>query len=88
MNFYLSALDDLVRHPDDQPSVGIILCRGRKKTIGEYALRDMSKPIGVSAYKLTESLPEQLQGRLPAIEDLEAQLESVAIEFKDKDKQQ
>ncbi len=44
MNFYLSALDDLVRHPDDQPSVGIILCKGKGKNIAEYALRDMSKP--------------------------------------------
>ncbi len=79
MNFYLSALDDLVRHPQDQPSVGIILCKGKKKTIGEYTLRDMSKPIGVSAYRLTESLPDQLQGSLPSIEELEAQLLSVEL---------
>ncbi|MBX9947758.1 MAG: PDDEXK nuclease domain-containing protein [Candidatus Obscuribacterales bacterium] len=81
MNFYLSALDDLVRHPQDQPSVGIILCRGKKRKIGEYSLRDMSKPIGVSAYKLTEALPKQLQGNLPAIEEIEAQLESVESAF-------
>jgi len=81
MNFYLSALDDLVRHPQDQPSVGIILCRGKKRMIGEYALRDMSKPIGVSAYKLTEALPKQLKESLPALKDLEAQLESVESAF-------
>ena len=82
MNFYLSALDDLVRHPEDQPSVGLILCKGKKKTIGEYALRDMGKPIGVSAYKLTGSLPAKLKGSLPTIGDLEAQLLSAEKEFK------
>lgn len=53
MNFYLSALDDLVRHPDDQSSVSIILCKGKNKVIAEYALRDISKPIGVSEFRFT-----------------------------------
>lgn len=75
MNFYLSALDELVKHPDDQPSVGIILCKGKKKTVGEYALRDMSKPIGLSTYKLTESLPKSWRASLPSIEELQAQIE-------------
>ena len=65
MNFYLSALDDMVRHPDDQPSVGIILCKTKKGLIAEYSLRDMSKPIGVSEYKLTPKLPKELSGQLP-----------------------
>lgn len=52
MNFYLSAVDDLLRHPDDQPSIGIILCRTKNQVIAEYALRDMNKPIGVSTYQL------------------------------------
>jgi hypothetical protein len=52
MNFYLSAVDDLLRHPEDQPSVGLILCKGRSRVVAEYALRDMTKPIGVSAYQL------------------------------------
>lgn len=74
MNFYLSAVDDRLRHKDDQPSIGMILCRSRKKLIAEYALRDTHKPIGVSAYKLTKALPEKLKGTLPTIKDLEAEL--------------
>jgi predicted nuclease of restriction endonuclease-like (RecB) superfamily len=79
MNFYLSAADDRLRHPDDQPSIGLILCKARNKVVAEYALRDMSKPIGVSAYQLTAALPEGLHGSLPTIEELEAGL-SVAAE--------
>ena len=74
MNFYLSAVDDRLRHKDDQPSIGMILCKSHKKLIAEYALRDSHKPIGVSAYKLTKALPEKLKGTLPTIKDLEAEL--------------
>jgi len=74
MNFYLSAVDDLLRHKDDHPSIGIILCKAKSKMIVEYALRDTRKPIGVSAYKLTETLPKNLKGELPSIEDLEQSL--------------
>ena len=74
MNFYLSAVDDLLRHPADQPSIGIILCKSKNKIVAEYALRDLRKPVGVSEYKLTESLPKQLRGSLPSIKDLEAEL--------------
>jgi hypothetical protein len=75
MNFYLSALDDLLRHPDDQPSVDIILCKGKNKTIAEYALRDVSKPIGVSEYQLTTKLPQDLAKALPTARDLERLME-------------
>ena len=75
LNFYLSAVDDLLRNEGDAPSVGLILCRGENQTIVEYALRDMSKPIGVSAYELTRSLPENLRGSLPTIEEIEAELQ-------------
>ena len=54
MNFYLSAVNDLLRDPDDQPSIGIILCRTRDRFIAEYALRDIHKPIGISEYRLQE----------------------------------
>jgi len=74
MNFYLSAVDDLLRHPDDQPSIGIILCKSKNKVVAEYALRDIRKPVGVSEYRLTEALPKRLRGSLPAIEQLEAEL--------------
>ncbi len=74
MNFYLSAADDLLRHPDDQPSIGLILCKGKSRIVAEYALRDVSKPIGVSAYTLLEALPSDLCGSLPTVEELEATL--------------
>jgi predicted nuclease of restriction endonuclease-like (RecB) superfamily len=81
MNFYVSAVDDLLRHPDDQPSIGIILCKTKNQTLVEYALRDVNKPIGVSTYQLRDALPEQLQGSLPTIEQLEAELEAVSVEI-------
>jgi len=65
MNFYLSAVDDALRHKDDQPSIGIILCKGRNAVVVEYALRDTSKPMGVAEYKLSHALPPQLQRHLP-----------------------
>lgn len=74
MNFYLSAVDDLLRHADDQPSIGIILCKTKNKVVVEYALRDANKPMGVSTYQLTEALPKRLEGSLPTVEDLEAEL--------------
>lgn len=70
MNFYLSAVDDQLRHPDDQPSIGIILCKGRNEVIVEYALRDTSKPMSVAQYRLSPALPEQLRRDLPTAEDL------------------
>ncbi len=78
MNFYLSAVDDLLRHPDDQPSIGIILCKTRNRVIVEYALRDTVKPIGIAEYQLTALLPENLKGSLPTVEDLEAELSQTA----------
>jgi len=85
MNFYLSAADDLLRHPDDQPSIGIILCKSKNQAIAEYALRDLNKPIGVSAYQLQSALPEQLKNSLPTIEELEDVLETVSVEATDKE---
>jgi predicted nuclease of restriction endonuclease-like (RecB) superfamily len=74
MNFYLSAIDDLLRHPDDKPSIGIILCKSKNKVVAEYALRDLRKPVGVSEYRLTEALPKVLQHSLPTVKQLEAEL--------------
>jgi len=74
MNFYLSAVDDLLKHSSDQPSLGIILCKTKKKMVVEYALRDTSKPLGVAEYRITTALHERLKGNLPSIEDLEAEL--------------
>jgi predicted nuclease of restriction endonuclease-like (RecB) superfamily len=69
MNFYLSAVDDQMRHPDDQLTIGIILCKGRNEVIVEYALRDTSKPMGVAQYRLSPALPPQLQQDLPTVEE-------------------
>ena len=80
MNFYLSAVDDLLRHEGDQPSIGLILCKTKNKIVAEYALRDTNKPIGISEFRLTEMLPEELKGSLPTIEELEAELSVIAME--------
>jgi predicted nuclease of restriction endonuclease-like (RecB) superfamily len=74
MNFYLSVVNDVLRHPDDQPSIGIILCGIRDRFVAEYALRDLSKPIGIAEYRLAGSLPDPLRGSLPTIEELELEL--------------
>ncbi len=69
MNFYLSAVDDQLRHKDDQATIGIILCKGRNEVVVEYALRDTSKPMGVAYYQLLPALPPQLQQDLPTVEE-------------------
>ncbi len=74
VNFYLAVVDDLLRHPDDAPSIGLILCREKGQIMAEYSLRNIASPIGVSAYKITEALPDTLKGSLPTIEQLEAEL--------------
>lgn len=74
MNFYLSAVDDLLKHPSDNPSIGLILCKTKNEVLAEYALRDMSKAIGLAEYKLTEALPDELKTSLPTIDELEAEL--------------
>jgi predicted nuclease of restriction endonuclease-like (RecB) superfamily len=81
MNFYLSAVDDLLRHPDDKPSIGLILCKTSNQTVAEYALRDIAKPVGISSYvtRLVESLPADLQSSLPTVAELEAELQAAPI---------
>ena len=74
MNFYLSAVDDLVKHPSDEPTIGIILCKSKNNVLAEYTLRGMTKPIGLAEYRLTEALPDQIKTNLPTIEQLEAEL--------------
>lgn len=71
MNFYCSAVDDLLKHETDKPTIGLILCKGKDKIFAEYALRDLNKPIGVSEYELTQLLPDDLKSSLPSIEDIE-----------------
>lgn len=71
MNFYLSAIDDILRHADDQPTIGIVLCKSRNRIVVEYALRDSLKPVGVAEYKLSTALPARLRKQLPTAADLE-----------------
>ena len=74
MNFYLAIVDDLLRHADDNASIGLILCKEKKALTVEYALRNTATPIGVSEYLITEVLPEELKINLPTVEQLEAEL--------------
>lgn len=75
MNFYCSVIDDLLRHETDGQTIGLILCQQPDRVLAEYALRDMTKPIGVSGFELTRALPQALQSSLPSIEDIERELE-------------
>ncbi len=78
INLYLSAVDSLLKHPEDRPTIGLLLCKSKDNYIAEYALRDINKPIGVSSYttKLVESLPKEFKGKLPTIAEIEAELEN------------
>lgn len=74
LNFYIKAVDEQLRQQGDEPTIGILLCKGRDRLVAEYALSDIHKPIGVSEYQLTQSLPENLKSSLPSIEEIEAEL--------------
>lgn len=75
LNFYLSAVDDLLKTKADKPTIGILICKEKNKIMAEYALKDIKKPIGVSEYKLTEAIPKEFKSSLPSIEELEKELE-------------
>lgn len=73
-SFYLTAVDAQVKHPQDAPTIGMLLCKSKNKVVAEYALRDNTQPIGVAEYQLVESLPAELQTSLPSIEQIEREL--------------
>ena len=77
LGFYLTAVDELVKAPEDAPTIGLLLCRTKNKVVAEYALRDVSKPIGVAEYRLVEALPKDLEASLPSIELIERELGEV-----------
>jgi predicted nuclease of restriction endonuclease-like (RecB) superfamily len=77
MNLYLAAVDRQIKQPDDQPSIGLILCASKDKVTAEYALSDINKPIGVATYETTTALPKPLRDQLPAIQELEQSLRRV-----------
>lgn len=74
LNFYLSAIDSLVKQSDDNPTIGILLCRDKNNIEAEFALRDINKPMGISEFEFTEILPDELKSSLPSIEELETEL--------------
>ena len=74
LNFYLSAVDSLLKQEDDKPTIGILLCRDKNNIEAEFALRDIHKPIGVSEFSLIEQLPEDLKSSLPTAEEFEEEL--------------
>ena len=74
LGFYLTAVDRQVKHAQDNPSIGLLLCKSKNKVVAEYALGDKSQPMGIAEYKLVESLPQELQIGLPTIEQIEREL--------------
>lgn len=78
LSFYLTAVDEQVKHRQDGPTIGLLLCKSRNKVVAEYALRNMNKPLGVADYQLVESLPPELQTSLPSIEQIERELGGVS----------
>jgi len=74
LGFYLTAVDTQVKHPDDGPIIGLLLCKGKNTVVAEYALRNNTQPLGVAEYQLVESLPAELQTSLPSIERIEREL--------------
>ncbi|MDP3706215.1 MAG: PDDEXK nuclease domain-containing protein [Legionellaceae bacterium] len=73
LNFYIKAVDAQLRREGDEPTIGLLLCKSRDKLVVEYALSDVHKPIGVSEYQITQSLPEELKSSLPTVEEIEAE---------------
>lgn len=74
LNFYLSAIDSQLKKETDNPSIGILLCKKKDKIEAEYSLRDINKPLGISEYRLTEAIPDNLRTQLPTVEELENEL--------------
>jgi predicted nuclease of restriction endonuclease-like (RecB) superfamily len=78
LNFYLSVIDEQLKTKDDQPSIGLLLCKKAGRLVVEYSLRNVNKPIGVSEYHLTEKIPAKMKGKLPTIEEIEQELKDIA----------
>lgn len=90
MNFYVAAVDTILRHPDDQPTIGIILCKSKSKMIAELSLQGMTQPIGISTHRIgTDApIPEQLKNILSTVEQLEIELENAAGEIEAREQEQ
>lgn len=75
LNFYLSAVDGILKQEHDNPSIGLLLCKSKNDLVAEYSLKDVSKPIGVSEYRVTRSLPAELEDQLPSVEDIQKRIQ-------------
>jgi hypothetical protein len=80
MNFYLAAVDDMLKHPSANPTIGLILCKGKRELVVEYALRNLATPMGIAEFRHLEKLPAELMGSLPSIEEIEAELGSSSVD--------
>lgn len=74
LNFYLSAVDGIMKTEQDNPSIGLLLCKSKNNLVAEYSLKDMSKPIGISEYRVTSDLPAELEKQLPSVEDIQRRI--------------
>ena len=74
LNFYLSAVDEQIKKPEDNATIGLLLCKNKNNLVAEYSLRDMSKPMGISEYRVSGELPEELKAQLPSIEDIQSRI--------------
>jgi hypothetical protein len=77
LNFYISAVDGILKTEVDNPTIGMLICKSKNKTVVEYALKDINKPIGVSEYAISSVLPDEYKSSLPSIEEIEAELEGL-----------
>ena len=82
MNFYCNVVDDRLRHPEDRPTIGLILCQDKNHVVAEYALKGVDKAIGVSEYQITRTLPKNLQSSLPTVQEMEAHLDKLTVREK------
>jgi hypothetical protein len=77
VNFYCNAIDNILAQKDDKPTIGLILCQEKNEIVAEYSLKNMTQPIGISEYQLTEILPKELESSLPTIEMIENELKNI-----------
>lgn len=74
LNFYLTAVDGLMKQAQDNPTIGLLLCKSKNNLVAEYSLKDISKPIGVSEYRITSNLPAELEKQLSSVEDIQKRI--------------
>ncbi|MFK7903659.1 MAG: PDDEXK nuclease domain-containing protein, partial [Chitinophagales bacterium] len=82
LNFYLSAMDDLMRQKEDKPTIGLLLCKYKNDVVVEYALRDVNKPMGVASYQLSKKIPKEMEKDLPSKKELKQILQQIEVQTK------